>query len=258
MIVEFIGVTGAGKTALTEASAQVAVGNRVQTVDDVLLDRFLSRRIRNSSVKNLLYDMMALPFFLRSLRRHRGFVMFAIRHLADHGLTTFAKLNYMRSIVRRVGLFELLNRRHADEVILVDEGTVLIAYLLFVYTRTEPTSEEIMRFCRLVPVPDGLVFVEAPLPDLIERAVTRPDARRELKSREPEGVRELIERASSLFDGLVRAAPWKDRVLKVVNGGTDVEEMKSLAFKILEFSGNLSNPAASVDPGRPPRPEEAE
>ena len=115
-----------------------------------------------------------------------------------------------------------------------------------------------MRFCRRVPVPDGLVFVEAPLADLIDRAVTRPDIRRELKFKKPEIKRELIERAGSLFDDLVRVAPWKDRVLKVVNGGTDVEEMKSLALRILEFSGSLSNPITSADPGWPPLPKETE
>jgi hypothetical protein len=44
-----------------------------------------------------------------------------------------------------------------------------------------------------VPLPDRIVYVRAPIDLLVDRAMTRPDQRRELAGRSPDELRRSLE-----------------------------------------------------------------
>jgi thymidylate kinase len=216
MIVELIGATGAGKSTLArELLRRGLESGQVRMATDLVTDRPGRRWVENPHAVNLLADAAALPPFLRSFDDHRDFVRFAFERLRHHAPSTFAKANYLRNVVRKVGVHELTRRADPAVTFLNDEGTVLIAYQLFVYSDAAPTPFEIERFARLVPLPDLVVHVKAPTDLLVGRAMTRPDVRRELAGLDGERIGSWIGRAISVFDALAGSDAMRDRVLTI-------------------------------------------
>jgi thymidylate kinase len=217
VLVDLIGCSGAGKTTLMRAAQQHASSVPITTAWDLVLERPGLRRITNQHAKNLVADVAAVGPFVTTRARNRPFVRFALDRLAQHAPSAFARVNYARNVVRRVGMHELAQRAANGRVVLADEGATLIVYQLFVYSRVPPTPAEIEEFARLVPRPDVLIHVRAPLSVLVERALARPDGRRELTGADATQVRRLLARADDVFTALAATDALRDRVIVVDN-----------------------------------------
>ena len=162
----------------------------------------------------------------------------------------------MLNVVRKVGVHQMARRAASRATVLIDEGAVLSAYQLFVYSDAPFDAVDLERFARLVPLPDHVVYVRAPLDLLVDRAMSRPDPRRELAGRSPSDLRRSLARATELFDGLARTEPIRDRLV-TVDVGDDAAGTRDAAVR--EITHFLSRPVLSPtptatrshDPGRP-------
>jgi thymidylate kinase len=218
MIVEFIGASGAGKSTLAHAVAQrLGRAGGATMAWDLILDRPALRRIKHPTARNVVAELATLPGLIRAWPRNRQLMGFARRLLTERARSRFELLNYQRSIMRKIGMYELARSQGPGSVVLADEGTLLIAYYLFVYTQSPFVEAELGRFASLVPLPDRIVYVKAPLEILIDRAVTRPDRRRELASTDRDEIAYWIGRAVEMFDHLASIPSLRDRVLIVDN-----------------------------------------
>ncbi|HET9671637.1 MAG TPA: hypothetical protein VFQ40_02165, partial [Actinomycetota bacterium] len=179
MIVELVGPSGAGKSTLVGALTDELGAGAVVPWSTLVTDRAGLRWIRDPHAVNLVADVTALPPFVASLGRHGAFVRFAVRRLIQHAPSAFAMANYARNVIRKVGVYELA-RRDPGPIHLLDEGPILSAYQLFGYARGPISPIDLARFARLVPLPDLVVHVRAPLDVLERRALDRRDRRREL------------------------------------------------------------------------------
>lgn len=238
MIAELIGCTGAGKTTLARLLRDGGgAAHPVVLTSDLIMDRPGLRWIRDPRLANLVADATVLPSFLRALERDRDFVRFASRRLGGHAPSRFAKINYRREVVRNVGRHHLAERVGGDATVLVDEGAVLTAYHLFVYCDAPVEQADLDRFLRLVPMPDRLVYVTAPAALLVDRALRRPDRRRELAAADREAVRRWIARAVDVFDRLVASPAMRDRTLVVGNEDDTPAGRRATVARIAAFLG---------------------
>jgi thymidylate kinase len=238
MIIEFIGATGAGKTTLARGLRHRGIpARRVRMATDLVTDRLGRRSIEDPHTINLLADVSALPWFVRAFDRDRDFVRFAVDRLWHHAPSTFAKANYLRNIVRKLGMDEMARRADPRTTFLVDEGTILMAYQLFVYSDAPTTQADLERFVRLVPLPDLVVHVKAPIDVLLRRASTRPDRRRELARKDADEVERRIGQAVELFDALAKIAPIRDRLLTVEIADDSPEHLDRA---VREIAGSLA------------------
>lgn len=247
MIVEFIGATGAGKTSLARGLQRRGVpARRVRMATDLVTDRLGRRSIADPHAINLLADVSALPWLVRAFDRDRDLLRFAADRLWHHAPSTFAKANYLRNVVRKLGMHEMASRADPGTTFLFDEGTILMAYQLFVYSDAPAATAELERFVRIVPLPDRIVHVKSPTELLLERASARPDRRRELAGKDPREVQERIVRAVELFDALADLPPIRDRLLTVelTDGAPD-----RLEAAVRDIAGWL---AAEPEPTTPP------
>jgi len=218
LIVEFIGSTGAGKTTLiAEVRQRLEKQVEVRSAYEQVSAPLGLRGVSNSSVRNLIQEAVGLPYFLASLGRNRKFLSYALSMLKRQARFSIFTLNNLRSLERKVGVYEILLRRDAKPVVLVDEGTLLAAHNIFVFSGEDYTPEEIAGFASLVPLPDLVVYVKAPLESLVRRSLARRDPPREMRSREPGMVRRHISRAVDMFDRLVQAENIRTRLLVVEN-----------------------------------------
>jgi thymidylate kinase len=201
MIVEFVGGSGAGKSTLLEAVRRRATGRVISTAE-LVMDRPGRRWITHPKAMNVVADVTVFPSFLRGPDRDRAFVRFAVDRLRRHAPSRFAKVNYLREVVRDVGKHELAAQAAGGATVLVDEGAVLTASHLFVYSDGALEQADLERFAELVPLPDRIVYVTAPVEVLVERSMRRPDRRREASADRAQ-VERWTTRAVEVFDRLV-------------------------------------------------------
>jgi thymidylate kinase len=249
MIVEFVGGSGAGKSTLLEAVRRRATGRVISTAE-LVMDRPGRRWITHPKVMNVVADVTVFPSFLRGPDRDRAFVRFAFDRLRRHAPSRFAKVNYLREVVRDVGKHELAAQAAAGATVLVDEGALLTASHLFVYSDGALEQADLERFAELVPLPDRIVYVTAPVEVLVERSMRRPDRRRELASADRAQVERWTTRAVEVFDRLVALPRLRDRTLVVDNGDDSPEARRAATDRVLAFlDGRLPAERSGEDRG---------
>src|SRR6185503_13281202 len=144
-------------------------------------------------------------------------------------------INNLRSLERKIGVDEILTRRQHDKIILVDEGPLLLAHNVFVYSGAHYTFEEIARFAGLVPLPDIIIYIKAPMDILVQRSLLRADPPREMKSRNRELIEKHINQAVKMFDQLISAANIQCRLLIVENSDSNHHAYNEAVDDIVEF-----------------------
>ena len=249
MIIEFIGCTGAGKTTLfTEVQRKLAQAAQLSTAFEVVAAPLGLRRITHPTAQNLIQEVAGLPFFVRSLHQHAPFLGFILSMLARHGKFTFQTLNYLRSLERTVGVYESIRHHEQGQLVLVDEGTLILAHNVFVYTEAHYTPEEIAQFAQLAPLPDLIVYIKAPVDTLLQRTLQRTDPPRELKARTPAVIEHYIKRAATMFEQLVQTEALRSRVLVVENLDTKPAGRDRIVTTITDFilKHTASDPKAKV------------
>jgi thymidylate kinase len=234
MIIELIGSSGAGKTSLVRLLKRRGGGPEpIVPIMDLIMDRPGRRWIENPKVTNLVADVTALPSFFRGPDEDRTFVRYAFDRIKRHAPSRFASVNYRREILRNVGKHELARR--AGATVLVDEGAVLTAYHLFVYSDAPFDRSDLERFAALVPLPDGIVYVTAPVDVLVDRAMSRPDRRRELAFDDRKETERWIARAAEVFEGLTALPRIADRTLVVDNADDTPAGQAAVVGRIAAF-----------------------
>jgi thymidylate kinase len=236
MIIEFIGSTGAGKTTLiAEVRRRLAQTAEVTTAFELVAAPLGLRGVTHPTAQNLVQELVGLPFFLQALGRHRAFVVFILKMIARHGSFSLFTIHYLRSLERTIGAHEVIRRREGNRIVLVDEGTIILAHNVFVYTSALYSSEEISTFARLVPLPDVIVYVRAPVDTLIKRSLQRTDPPREMKSKSRALIEQYTTRAVAMFEQLIKAENMRSRILIVDNPEAADKGWDELAHHITEF-----------------------
>lgn len=236
MIVELIGCAGAGKTTLRRMLCEdVVQGRTFVAMPDLVRDRPFVRRIEHPTAVNVIQEVAGLPYFVGSWRKEREFVALA-RHLFRRpSVSTFDRLNGLRGIVRKLGMYELATKRARGKLVVSDEGTILSAYNVLVATNLELDRRWVDRFLELVPLPEKVVYVKVPIATLIERATSRPDPRRQHIGRSRAEIEHDIRRTVELFD-LVAASPRvQDRLLVVENDDAGFSERRRLVLALADW-----------------------
>ena len=236
MIVEFIGCTGAGKTTLIEQVQRRLLKTAVVTTSvDLAAGLVGLRGVRNSTVQNLVQETVGFPFFIGSLYKYREFIHHTIKLFLRNSRFSIRMINNLRSLERKIGMYEI-NRRYAkDRIVLVDEGPILAAHM-FVFTEASYTPEEIGRFTALLPLPDLVIYVRASVDTLMERTLQRVDAPREINKKDLAQTQRYTRRAVTLFDQLVEAEKIRCRLLIA----------ESLDFAGQEYSKVVEDMAQSI------------
>ncbi|HMG37666.1 MAG TPA: hypothetical protein VK566_00630 [Nitrososphaeraceae archaeon] len=236
MMIEFIGCTGAGKTTLiSDVQRRLVQIASVTTSFRLVASPLGLRNVTNPTARHLIQEFIGFPFFIRSLYRHKAFIIFILRMLARQAGFSVFMMNNLRSLVRKISVYEMTKRRQHNQIVLVDEGTVLLAHNIFVYSSALYTAEEIARFASLVPLPDIIIYIKAPVETLVQRSLLRADPPRELKSRNRELIEKQINRAVRMFDQLVEAENIQSRLLIVENSGLSEQQYDTVVNDIAEL-----------------------
>jgi thymidylate kinase len=234
MIVEFIGCTGAGKTTLiNEVRARLT-----ETVEVVTAHEIIARQVGlgvsyNPTLRNLVEECACLPHFLGSLHRHRAFVALTVRLFARESRLSLAAVSNLRSIVRKIGGYEIARRHDPDAVVLVDEGPAQAAHM-FAFNAAPPGPAEVARFAGLLPLPDVFVYVRTPVESLVRRTQDRPDPPRQMLDEPAASTEAHVRAAIAIFDRLAQAESLRGRTVIADNTDCPPQERRMLAEHVAE------------------------
>jgi deoxyadenosine/deoxycytidine kinase len=141
-------------------------------------------------------------------------LLYTINLFLRNASISISIINNLRSLERKIGVYEITNRYTTDRIILVDEGPILAAHM-FVFTDAVYSTEELARFTDLLPLPDLVVYVSASVDNLVQRTLRRGDHPREINTKNLAQTESYAKRAVTIFDQLVKAENIQERLLKV-------------------------------------------
>jgi O-antigen/teichoic acid export membrane protein/thymidylate kinase len=234
MIVEITGCSGSGKsTLLKEILRQCAErGVPVATAEDVALPRLPRAIRRHPTLQNLALDLRGVGETI-TLRRDRDFLAFAmsvIRRDTDRAVTA---LSACRGVLRKLGVHSVLARdANGWKAVLVDEGTIHSAHYVLVHVNHPPRREDVEAFCRLVPMPDLVVHVVAPLETVLRRTFARSDP--PLRRRSKEEMERFIRHAYMMFDLLMSDETLSRKTLRVQCDDDDLGAYRTFAKRVVD------------------------
>jgi thymidylate kinase len=215
MIVEFIGSTGAGKTTLiNEVRCHLAKTNQVTTSVELATSLLGLRGLKNPTLQNLVQEFISLPFFIATLYKYNEYFRHTVKLFWRKTNFSMQAIHNLRSLERKIGMYEITKHFSKDQIILVDEGPLLAAPL-FVSIENTYTSEEITRFTDLLPLPDLVIYIRASVDTIIERTVQRADPPREVDKKNLAQMEEYIKRTVAMFDQLTQAENIYSRLFVV-------------------------------------------
>jgi hypothetical protein len=128
--------------------------------------------------------------------------------------------------------WELSRKVHGSQIVLVDEGTVNSAHGILAHVRHPPRDEDIDAFCRLVPMPDLIVHVTAPLDLVLARTLSRPDPPLPYRTREDR--ERFIRHAHEIFERMASHTAFLRNTVRVFLGDDDKRCHGSYARTIVE------------------------
>lgn len=235
MIVEFIGSTGAGKTTLIRAVEQrLAETTRVTDATSLVIGRLGRPDLRSPTVQNLLQELAGLPFFVWSLPGHWKLIHYCLRMYSRKSLLSMATVNNLRSLLRKIGTHEICKRRADHQIVLLDEGPLLLAHT-FAFGGAVFSFQDLADFVGRVPLSDRVVYVRCPVEDVLRRTLQRRDVPRELRGKDPLVIEQTLRQALAIFEGIAQDDHVRNRMLVVENPGTEGRIDQTIVDCVAEF-----------------------
>jgi hypothetical protein len=223
MHIELIGSTSAGKTTLAKKMVEAGKNNGlfVSLSDDFMLEQLKLGWVRNEFNRRRLVEVAAFIVCLTCLARYKEFFRFILREGRSYPGSWFYKLNRVRNVLRKIGIFEFISRRAgSQQVVLADnEGILQGVHNLFVHQDSQADLPKIARYAELLPMPDVVLYLQQEEAILVSRTLGRGHAR--VAESSPDHVVHFIRQAVAVFDELINIPKIQERLL-IVDGGWNV------------------------------------
>ena len=218
MHIELIGSTSAGKTTLAKKMVEDGIKNgaKVFLSDDFMLDQLHLNWIRNEFIRRRLVEAIAFVVLFTCLSRYKKFIDFVVLEGRNSSGSWFYKINRIRNVLRKIGIFEFIAQRSGPEqLVLADnEGILQGVHNLFVHQHSQADLKQVARYVELAPLPDVVLYLQQEEDVLISRTLARGHGR--VKSAQ-DTVGHFIRQAVSVFNAMVKL-PVIQRKLMIVNG----------------------------------------
>ncbi len=236
MMIELTGSTGAGKSTLASGMLQAYQQRGIDMLmgDDLVLKQIRLSRVKNRWLRLLGVDLVALLTCLATWQRHHAFYAFALPIIFRLPIGGFEKLNLTRNVLKKIGVYEVIRHRSAEQqIILVDEGTLHAAHNLFVHVAVAPNVKDVAAFLQLVPLPDLAVYVRQSESVLIARTLARGHKR--IPDRSHANVEHFIERSVEVSDQVAQQLALDSRLVVVDGRQSDaLDQVITALYKKIE------------------------
>ena len=241
MLVEFIGCSGSGKTTLSR-QVHAYIKRKALLVDDPMSIRFghrISNRIYSETIKNLALEATAIPSILSShSSKHQQLWSLLYPLIKNNSVSHWERLRLFRSVFRKLGTYQhIATLQYRNRCVLVDEGTIHLAHVIFGRMKIPVESPEFSSFLELVPLPNLLVWVKSPLSMIKSRLSKRGEL--PIPDRTAMNRTDFLRKSEKIFQSTVSHLNGKVRILVANNTCHDTASLgqitESLATQILSY-----------------------
>jgi hypothetical protein len=198
MHIELIGSTSAGKTTLAKKMVEAGkkCGVDISLSDDCMLEKLHLSWIRNDFTRRRLVELVAFAICFTRLAQYKDFFGFVFREGKAAPGSWYYKLNRIRNVIRKIGIFEFISlRRGPRQVVLADnEGILQGVHNLFVHPNSQADLHKIAAYVELAPMPDAVLYLQQEEEILISRTLGAMTAR--VAGNSPDEVAHFIRQAS--------------------------------------------------------------
>ena len=207
MIVEFMGCTSAGKSTLA-----AGVARRLREDGRPVRQHKGEAGTALAALGNALRTPLHLIPMLPDWPRYAGHWLATWRAMRHRAESAFWRTARGYAAVRILGTHAYRTRASSAVIQIVDEGLLVTTHLAF--SGSLPVSPADMNaFVAAVPLPDIVVWVDAPLEVLVKRTLCRCDPPRELRHRSPARVRACLANVRRAYGILAQSRRVEGRVL---------------------------------------------
>jgi adenylate kinase family enzyme len=223
MHIELIGSTSAGKTTLARKMVAAGKSNGVDVSlsDDFVLEELYMNWVKNEFVRRRLVEMIAFAICLSCLDRYKDFYGFVVREGKSTPGSWLYKINRIRNVIRKIGIFEFISRRSgSQQIVLADnEGILQGVHNLFVHQNCQADLLKIARYVELVPMPDVVLYLQQEEEVLVSRTLGRGHAR--VAGSSPDKIVPFIRQAVNVFNEMINIPKIQEKLL-IVDGSANI------------------------------------
>jgi len=234
LIIEWIGCSGAGKSTLREEVYKNLLSSGVDTYKplEIFLGKNFSKLIASEKIRNIILDLIILPWSLYGVAKHRKFFNYCLKILKRDYSSFWSRIRLLRSIFRKTGLFIFLNyTNNKNQLILVDEGTLHISHLLFANgIKNEVSPNDIKMFCELVPTPELIIHIMTSKTDAIARTLNRKD--KPISDTSPDSLKRFISLGHEIFNIIDDLNLWDKKTITYYNSNQELASLKKEALNL--------------------------
>jgi len=243
-LVEFVGVTGSGKSTHVQAlhDALIEQGRTAYDAREIVLKRFKLHFLKSRLLRSLALDLITLvPFIRYSLTRDGRALLCLAQQVFWRNVTQpHIAINLCRNYIKTIGLYILLQRilydHRYDEFVIWDQGTLHMVHSLFVHLDWAPDGRDIELFAELAPKPDMVVWIKS----TTERSVRCIAMRGHSRVKDPlEHAWSFVEHGQITFRTLCAHKAIRERVFEVDNTPDETADSAVVKENAAEIARHL-------------------
>jgi len=235
MIVEFAGCSGVGKSTLLEELLRDCQerGLPVWTAPQALLGWIPDVVLDQPTLQNLMLDVAGVCRRVVDRRPYGAFLEFARSVIRRDTDRRWRGLNAYRAVLRALGVHAALSsEEQKQKIVLVDEGTVNLVHAILAHVKEPPRAEDIDTFCELVPIPDLVIHVTAPLKAVLARTSVRRVP--PLPNRSPQDRERFIRHAYTAFERVMSHEAFSQNTLRISCEDENWQQYRFRAREIIQ------------------------
>ncbi len=246
-IVEVTGVTGSGKTSFinevdrlsSQCDYKIAIVNEYgiySNYSSSIHSQYFLKNINKSTSKtrSLIIDIIIIPhlFNLKSIK----LILFVLQNIFLSPDKFFSKLNILRNSLKRIGLYNILNKMKPKselDCIFLDEGILHLAHNIFINDFKKPSLKSLSEFLSKVPLYDFTMLIKADK-NMLVSVLSKRRHKRVKKDRDSKN--NYISNAITVFNHIESDPRLNENLIKIKrNNLKSVDDLNSLLKKILNI-----------------------
>jgi shikimate kinase len=216
VLIEFAGCSGAGKSTIAGGVANRLRSAGVPVHEHAVLSSSALVTLRNGAVAT-----MALARLLANRGDPLSYARVVFDAIRRRNLSRFWTFARSAAAARIIDAHVNRQRRTTDAIAdVVDEGILTTISLAFA-SGARATASEMNEIVERMPLPDVVVWVDAPLEDLVYRTRRRTDIPRELRGMSEQQLESWFESSKRAFEHVLSAARISPSVVSMWNPNRD-------------------------------------
>ena len=219
MIVEITGSTGVGKSTVSFMLKDLLQKKGVSSelAHEYVLRRYCMIRLSSQLLDTIFFDVLTSSFVILNLHKCFVLVFLSIYYSLRYGDTLFFKINILRNVIKKIGLFYCLKKNNdQNKIFILDEGPLHCVHNLFVHVGNLPDLKHMFIYIDHLPRCDLVALLYSNLETLFVRTSARGGHRR-VKDKNDENTKTFLRNSIEVFSALKKHEGLADNLFALEN-----------------------------------------